>query len=459
MVGRPPPRDPVGAMTNEIPPRDDDETTPPEEPPTTEDTAAPAEPPTTEDTAAPTKPPTTADTTPPAEPPTTEARSEEAPTAEQPPREDDPSAYAAGSGGGGGAGARPTAAAGDDGPTGPRRLYRSKDDRLLWGVCGGIAEFFGIDPVLVRVAAVALVFAGGAGLILYFAALLLVPVQGEDGEPPKGPSRGLAIAGIIVLVIAVGSWLPWGGDWWFGWSIVPLGFLALAGLIVWRVASGEGPRGDARSILRAIGLGLALIVACGALAIGAGWAAAAGGGNVIAGIVIAAGLALVAGAFLGPRVRWLILPAIAVALPAGVVAAADIDVHGGYGTRTYSPATSSEVRDSYRMGAGKLVVDLRRANLTPGDHPIKLDLGVGEAQLVVPPDVCVSTDSHLGIGGVQVFDRDSGGIDVDWADERTAPASTPRVLVDANVGLGAFTVHHDEDHGWRHDDPGNGACG
>jgi phage shock protein PspC (stress-responsive transcriptional regulator) len=437
-------------MTNEIPPRDDD-TARPDEQATTD--ARPDEPPTTE--ARPERPPTSEGR--PDEPPTTEARPGEPPTAEQPPREDDPSAYAAGSGGAGGPGVPPTAAAGGDGPSGPRRLYRSKDNRVLWGVCGGIAEFFGIDPVLVRVAAVALVFAGGAGLILYLAALLLVPAQGEGDEPPKGPSRGVAIAGVIVLVIAVGSWLPWGGDWWLGWSIVPLGFLALAGLIVWRVATGERPGGDARSVLRAIGLGLALLVGCSALAIAAGWAAAAGGGTAIAGIVIAAGLALVAGAFLGPRLRWLILPAIAVALPAGVVAAADIDVKGGYGDRTYRPATSSAVRDSYRMGAGKLVVDLRGANLTPGDHPIKLDIGVGEAQLVVPPGVCVSTDSHLGMGGVQVFDRDSGGIDVDWTDERTAPAGTPRVLVDANVGIGAFTVHHEEDRGWNRD-PGNTAC-
>jgi hypothetical protein len=206
-----------------------------------------------------------------------------------------------------------------------------------------------------------------------------------------------------------------------------------------------------------MGLGVALIALCFTLAFGAAWAAAAGGSEAVAGIVIAAGLALIAGAFLDGRARWLILPAMAIALPAGVVSAADIDVTGGHGDKTYRPASSDAVRDTYRLGAGELVVDLRNAHLTPGDHRIKFDIGVGAAKLVVPRDVCVSTDSHLGIGGVQVFDRESGGVDVDWQDERRAPAGTPRVIVDAEVGVGAFTVHHDADNGWN-SEPGNAAC-
>ena len=76
-------------------------------------------------------------------------------------------------------------------------------------------------------------------------------------------------------------------------------------------------------------LGVALIALCFVLAISGAWAAAAGGNGVVAGIVIAAGIALIAGAFFGSWARWLILPALALALPAGVVAAADLDVRGG----------------------------------------------------------------------------------------------------------------------------------
>jgi phage shock protein PspC (stress-responsive transcriptional regulator) len=339
----------------------------------------------------------------------------------------------------------------------PRRLQRSRDDRVIAGVCGGLARYLNVDPVIVRVTAVALVFAGGAGLFLYLAAFLLVPNDGEGDPPGEPPRRALVIAGAVALAVAIGVLLPFHGGWWGGWGLLPLGLIALAGLLVWRMATGERPQGDAGAVIRAMGLGVALIALCLVLAVAAAWAAADGGNVAVAGIIIAAGLALIAGAFLDGRARWLILPALAVALPAGVVSAADLDVTGGHGERTYRPDTSDAVRESYRLGAGKLVVDLREAHLTPGDHRVKLRLGVGEAQLLVPRDVCVSTATHLDVGGVHVFDRVDGGVDVDSRDERWAPAGTPRIVVDANVGVGAFTVHHEPTDDWRAE-PGNEAC-
>jgi phage shock protein PspC (stress-responsive transcriptional regulator) len=342
----------------------------------------------------------------------------------------------------------------------PRRLFRSRSDRVISGVCGGVARYLNVDPVIVRVVAVALIFAGGAGLLLYAAAFLLVPNEGEGGGAPEAPRRLFVIAGVIVLICAIGALLPfhwgwgWGGD---GWDLLPLGFVALAGLVVWRFVTGQRSHGDARSVVRAMALGVALLILCFVLAVAAAWASADGGDTVVAGIVIAAGVALIVGAFLEGRARWLILPALAVALPAGAVAAAGLDVTGGHGERTYRPASSDAVRSSYHLGAGKLVVDLRGAQLAPGDHPIKVKLGVGEARLIVPDDVCVSTKSHLGIGGVQVFDRDTGGVDFDWEDEHSAPAGTPRVILDANIGVGAITVHHQGDQGWNLE-PGNEAC-
>jgi phage shock protein PspC (stress-responsive transcriptional regulator) len=389
------------------------------------------------------------------EPPAAERPAPEEPTAEQTGAPEEPTAEQTGAAEEPTA-EQPTAAAT---ATEPRRLYRSRSDRVIGGVCGGLARYLNVDPVIVRVVAVALIFAGGAGLLLYGAAFLLVPNEGEGGEPTGLRRRAYVIGGVVLLVCALGALVPfhWGWGWGDGWDLLPLGFLALAGIVVWRFVTGQRPYGNARSIVRATVIGVTLIILCVVLAFGAAWAAADGGGTTVAAIVIAAGLALIAGAFLDGRARWLILPALAVALPAGVVSAADLDVTGGHGERTYRPASSDAVRSSYRLGAGKLVVDLRAANLTPGDHHVKLKLGVGEAQLLVPRDVCVSTDSHLGIGGVQAFSRDGGGIDVDWQDERLAPAGTARVVVDANVGIGAFTVHHESDQGW-HREPGNKAC-
>ena len=339
----------------------------------------------------------------------------------------------------------------------PRRLYRTRDDRVIGGVCGGIARYFNIDPVLVRVGAVALAVLGGAGVLAYLAAILLIPKEGEGGQPPETPNRGLVVTGAVLLVVAVCVVLPFQGGWGPGWGLVPLGLVALAGLLVWRVASGQRPEGDARAVLRAIGLGLALIALCFVLAISGAWAAAAGGNGVVAGVVIAAGIVLIAGAFFGSWARWLILPALAVALPAGVVAAADLDVRGGTGEVKYRPASTAEVHDSYRLGVGHLVVDLRDARLTPGDHRIKIRLGVGGAELLVPRGVCVSTGNHVGIGGTSVFNRDGGGIDTDWTDERRAPEGTPRVVLDGDIGIGALIVHHNEHESWD-GARGNEAC-
>ncbi|MFH1257626.1 MAG: PspC domain-containing protein [Candidatus Micrarchaeota archaeon] len=58
-----------------------------------------------------------------------------------------------------------------------RRLYRSTHDRILGGVCGGFGDYFNVDPNLVRLLFVLLCFAGGAGIILYLVAWLLLPEE------------------------------------------------------------------------------------------------------------------------------------------------------------------------------------------------------------------------------------------------------------------------------------------
>jgi len=70
---------------------------------------------------------------------------------------------------------------GADRRTAPRRpLTRSRDDRMLGGVCGGIARHFDIDPVIVRVATVALVCAVGVGAVAYVAAWILMPLDEQS---------------------------------------------------------------------------------------------------------------------------------------------------------------------------------------------------------------------------------------------------------------------------------------
>ncbi len=130
--------------------------------------------------------------------------------------------------------------------------------------------------------------AGGAGLLLYVAALLLVPDEGEEGRPPR---RALTIAGVILLALAVGGLFSFDDG---GWFLLPVVLLGVAGIFAWQLASGERAGGDTRSLLRAAGLGGALLAGCVVLALAAGWAAAVGGGAVVAGAVILAGVVLVA---------------------------------------------------------------------------------------------------------------------------------------------------------------------
>ena len=61
-----------------------------------------------------------------------------------------------------------------------KRLERSRSDRMLAGVCGGIARYFGIHPAFYRVGFVVLTLIGGAGILVYLAALLVIPDEGKE---------------------------------------------------------------------------------------------------------------------------------------------------------------------------------------------------------------------------------------------------------------------------------------
>jgi phage shock protein C len=58
-----------------------------------------------------------------------------------------------------------------------KRLYRSVNDRVLGGVCGGLGKYLNIDPVLVRVVWAILFFAAGAGVLAYIIAWIIVPEE------------------------------------------------------------------------------------------------------------------------------------------------------------------------------------------------------------------------------------------------------------------------------------------
>lgn len=99
-----------------------------------------------------------------------------------------------------------------------KRLYRSRKEKMIGGVCGGLAEYFDIDPVLIRILFVVAVFAGGSGILAYIICWIIIPEQpytapttptplspqsGAAQPPPAPPSsnKGSTSAGVILIVI------------------------------------------------------------------------------------------------------------------------------------------------------------------------------------------------------------------------------------------------------------------
>jgi phage shock protein PspC (stress-responsive transcriptional regulator) len=353
-------------------------------------------------------------------------------------------------------------------PPEPKRLTRSRSDRVIGGVCGGLGRYFNVDPLFFRIGAVVLAFVGGAGVLAYLAALLLVP---SDGEPApvapgaQGRNRALVIAGVVVLLLIAWPFLLGGGVIIAALGI-PIAILVGTGVLVWWLVSGEGPSGDAGDIARRAALGVGVLVLCFIILVGGAFAAAAGPEWLVPAFVIVAGAAIAVGAFLKP-LRWLVLPAITLALAAGTVAASGIDLDGGIGQREYRPSSTVDLRDRYELGIGELVVDLRDTDLPAGDVPLEVDVGIGDVQVIVPDDVCVAADAEVGVGNIDLFGTDRGGVDVDFEDQpETAPATT-RLLLNADVGLGEVQVRDEstpffDDYGPFYDDDQSlrmrGAC-
>jgi phage shock protein PspC (stress-responsive transcriptional regulator) len=70
-----------------------------------------------------------------------------------------------------------------------KKLYRSQDERMIAGVCGGLGEFLGIDPTIIRLIFVVATIWGGAGAIVYLIMLLVVP--DETLGPSETPAASI----------------------------------------------------------------------------------------------------------------------------------------------------------------------------------------------------------------------------------------------------------------------------
>jgi phage shock protein PspC (stress-responsive transcriptional regulator) len=319
----------------------------------------------------------------------------------------------------------------------PRRLTRSTTDSVIGGVAGGIGRHLNVDPLAIRIAFVILTFAGGLGIVAYLLCLIFVPTDDPSAPPLKwGLARTLGAGLIAVAALAI--LIP---DWAWGPG-VPL--LIVAGAIVYlltRMVREDGGSHAGRVAARiAIGIVLAALAVGGFVAAAAG--SALGGGVVVAGLVIACGVGLVGGAFRGGA-RWLAVPALVLALPLGAVAATDLDVRGTWGERTFRPGTVDQLARGYEMGVGSMRIDVRGVDLPAGRTEMPLEIGMGEIQVLVPDDLCVTTDAEIGAGEVDVGDGVQGGVDLDVESDRVVAPGVRRLHIVADIGLGALHVGED----------------
>src|SRR5713101_8120893 len=124
-----------------------------------------------------------------------------------------------------------------------RRLYKSRHNRIIDGVCGGIAEYFGVDPTIVRILWVLISLLGGSGLVLYIVAMIVMPVnpehlvQNSTVAQTAGPTERKRYWGIVLILVGafvLMSNLGWFADfdWWsFSRTVVFPVSLILVGIL------------------------------------------------------------------------------------------------------------------------------------------------------------------------------------------------------------------------------------
>jgi phage shock protein C len=128
--------------------------------------------------------------------------------------------------------------------TASRQLRRSRDDRVIAGVCGGLGEYYDVDPVLIRIAALLLVFAGGAGVILYVIGWIAIPERSQEeavGPSPRATGtsteRTSGAVALGLVFVALGAFFLADEVWpdFLSWKYVwPIALIAIGAAILLR---------------------------------------------------------------------------------------------------------------------------------------------------------------------------------------------------------------------------------
>jgi phage shock protein PspC (stress-responsive transcriptional regulator) len=390
------------------------------------------------------------------------------------------------------------------GSTGPRvtrdevrdlgRLRRSTTDRKVAGVAGGLGRHLDVDPLILRVAFVVLVFFGGAGLILYGACWLLVPEDGDDKAPFNLDERtrtvALMIVGAVAALALIGdSW----GAFWFPWPVAIVALIALWLLTrnnppaappvppvpydqtyaaptyapaapaqdnPYAAAAAPGPGYPAQyppppyvapPVVQRVPnprkrgpILFWFTIALIALAEGLLGIADLAGANIAdpaypALAVAICGVMLVIGAFFGRAGGIILVGLLATVGLAGATAATEWE-----GDQVnVTPATASSLDDRYWLDAGEQVIDLRDvADLRNLDgRTLEVEGGVGRIEVILPDGLAATVSADVdGPGDVILFGEEHGGIDVNEIDFDGSD-SDPEIFINAQLGVGQIEVH------------------
>lgn len=373
------------------------------------------------------------------------------------------------------------------------RLRRSTTDRKLAGVAGGLGRHFDVDPLLLRVVLVVLVFFGGAGLMIYGACWLLVPEDDESEPVFSLDERTRTVALVIVGVVAAAALV---GDSWgfigFPWQVMVIGAVVLwaltrtkqqakppiapygapvppgyaappPGYAVPPTATTQqgwvGPptapynynvppayvppvRRDPRKrgpILFWPTLALLALVE-GLL----GTADLAGAPIADAAYPALAlgtiGAMLVLGSFWGRAGGLIALGLVAALATAGATASSRWES----GATTERPLVAADLDATYRYGVGELVIDLTDvSDLDALDgRTLELDVSLGAIRVIVPDGLAVIAQADVhGPGDISLFGEHRDGIDIS-ADETYDPSMgrLPQLTIDAELNVGEIEM-------------------
>jgi phage shock protein PspC (stress-responsive transcriptional regulator) len=349
-------------------------------------------------------------------------------------------------------------------------------DRKVAGVAGGLGRHLDIDPVILRVAFVVLVFFGGAGLIAYGACWLLLPEDGS-AKTPLGlddRNRGIALigAGILASVVLLSG--TFGNDF-FPWPVAVIGVLVF---VVLGLVDRDRPRPSAPPVPHAPdpttgtyrpaapGIPVAapppyrspprvprrrgpilffFTIALAAVGVAALGIVDLAGGRVAdpaypAVVVGACGVMLRVGAFYGRAGGLILVGLLASVVLFGATVTQELD--GGDIRRT--PTVASDVPTNLDTDAGEIVLDLRNVQdlAALNGRSLHLKSEFGRVEVILPPGVSASVDAEVhGAGHIELFGSERGGFGLDDDVSHSGGFNTPAITIEADVTFGEIQVH------------------